>query len=288
MTYRVPAMETDGFRARKPNAVRDGARQVLAAVVGIALLGPRDGVVWRGQADKSWRLESKASRLGLSADEVTAREREMLREARRLGVDDAQRMGDWEILARLRHHGAATRLIDCTSDPFIALWFLCDDDSDGAPEADGMLLAVQRANFRPIESPYKPGNYERMFEKPPAPLLYSTPPIDPRIAAQRGLFVLHTHPLDRVFYPESELGFVAPPSKAWLRAHDEYLRRLCGVQDRATESGRPRFNYPDMLGVIVPAAAKPTILDMLEKNFGFNRSSVFPDFAGLGKVYATR
>lgn len=188
MIYCVPAIGTEGFQVGKLNSIRDAAKQILAAVGGIALLGPSDGVVWRGQADSSWRLESKASRLGMSSSEVADHEREMIREARRLGVNDAQRMGDWEILARMRHHGAATRLIDCTSDPFIALWFLCEDDSDGAAQADGVLLAIQRAQFRPIESPYEPGNYDRMFKKPSAPLLYSTPPIDPRIAAQRGLF----------------------------------------------------------------------------------------------------
>ncbi len=95
MIYRIPASTTENFSKGWLNALRDGARQVLSAVSGIALLGPKEGVVWRGQANVDWRLESKASRHGLSASDVADREREMLREARRLGVDDAQRMGDW-------------------------------------------------------------------------------------------------------------------------------------------------------------------------------------------------
>lgn len=288
MLYKVPAMDTDGFATGRLNALRDGARQVLAAVSGVALLGPPDGVVWRGQADATWRLESRASRLGFTADEIADHERVMLREARRLGIDNAQRMGDWEILARFRHHGAATRLIDCTSDPFIALWFLCEDDSEGAADADGVLLAIQRSVFKPIDSPYEPGNYERMFTKPPAPLIYSTPPIDPRIAAQRGLFVLHTHPLDRNESVESELGVLSIPSAAWGRDHRSRLTTLCGTQDMASERGRPQFRFPDLIGVVVPSAVKPLILEMLKKNFGFTRSSVFPDFAGLGKLYSAR
>lgn len=154
MIYQVPAAATSGFGSRRPNSLRDGARQVLAAISGTALLGPKSGVVWRGHADLSWRLESKASREHLSPGEVAAREQEMLREARRLGVDGAQRMGDWEILARLRHHGAITRLIDATTDPFIALWFLCEDGDADARAADGLLLAIQRSTFTEIQQPY--------------------------------------------------------------------------------------------------------------------------------------
>ena len=286
MLYRIPALATANFSQGKVNSLRDGAREVLAAINGIALVGPEGGVVWRGHANIGWRLESKASRLGLDAEEVAERERLMLVEARRIGMDDAQRMGDWEILARLRHNGAVTRLIDCTSDPFIALWFLCDDDSPGAQEADGVLLAMQRLRFTSIDTPYERGNYERMLEKTPAMLIYSTPPIDPRIAAQRGLFVLHSHPLSPGESPASELGLVEPPSKSWRDTHRDKLSKLCGSGGVSSERGRPLRVFPEMIGVVVPARVKPILLQMLQTNFGFSRSSIFPDFAGLGEVYS--
>jgi len=286
MIYRIPAASTEGFGTRRPNSLRDGARQVLAAISGTALLGPKSGVVWRGHADVAWRLESKASRERLSPDEVAAREQEMLREARRLGVDGAQRMGDWEILARLRHHGAITRLIDATTDPFIALWFLCEDGSPQSKETDGLLLAIQRSTFTEIQQPYRTDSYPEMLAKPPAALIYSTPPIDPRIAAQRGLFVLHSQPLSAEASPASELGELRPPSKAWPGKYQEYLTRVCGSDPLTEDLGRPQFQFPDMLGILVPAAVKPVLSDMLRHNFGFNRASIFPDFAGLGEVYS--
>jgi FRG domain. len=286
MIYQIPAAASDGFRSRRPNALRDGARQVLAAITGTALLGPKTGVVWRGHADVSWRLESKASRERLGAAEVAEREQEMLREARRLGVDGAQRMGDWEILARLRHHGAITRLIDATTDPFIALWFLCEDGSAPEREADGLLLAIQRSAFTEIQQPYRADSYREMLDKPPAALIYSTPPIDPRIAAQRGLFLLRSSPLPAEASPASELGEIVPPSKAWETKHQEYLSRLCGSSPLAEDIGRPQFAIPAMLGILVPAPVKPVLAEMLRQNFGFSRSSIFPDFAGLGEVYS--
>ncbi len=266
------------------------ARQVLAAVNGISLLGPKEGVVWRGQADARWRLQSKASRLKFSADDVARHEAQMLEEARRIGIDDAQHMGDWEILARLRHHGAATRLIDCTTDPFIALWFLCDDDEaddeGNLRDRDGLLLALQRNQFSPIARPYASDTYAAMLDKDPAPLIYSTPPIDPRIAAQRGVFVLHSHPLDITESPESELGAVDAPTKAWTEDYAKHLEHLCGTGETAAKRGRPRAKFPGALGVVVPPAVKPVLLEMLGLNFGFSRSTIFPDFAGIAQVYA--
>lgn len=287
MVYRTDAASTVNFTNGGKNALRDCARQVIAAIGNIALLGPQEGVVWRGQADVEWRLESNATRKGFTSDEIGKREAAMLGEARRIGMDDAQRMGDWEILARLRHHGAVTRLIDFTSDPFVALWFLCDDNSSGSREADGVLLAARRAMFKTIERPYEVGSYERMRSRDPAVLIYSTPPIDPRIAAQRGFFVLHSDPLGHAESPASELGVLRPPTSWWASHYEKQLAKLCGQDGLMNERGRPLRVIPDMVGIVVPASVKPVLLQMLDRNFGFNRSSMFPDFAGLADLFAS-
>src|SRR3954452_2979830 len=101
MIYVPPSAVDLGATSGRGNVIRDCAREILSAVSGLTLLGPRDGVVWRGQADASWRLESKMGRLGMDADEMTRQERQMLQEAREIGADNAQHLGDWEILARL-------------------------------------------------------------------------------------------------------------------------------------------------------------------------------------------
>lgn len=271
------------------NAQRDVAREVLAAVAGISLFGPVDGIVWRGHGDISWRLESKAGRQGMTAAEVLKHETTMLEQARKIGADNAQYMGDWEILARLRHHGAATRLIDCTTDPFVALWFLCDDDKDGVGERDGLLLALQRKPFVEIEHPYHSGNYVKAFDSEqygPARLIYTTPPIDVRIAAQRGVFVLHTEPKDVATSRNSELGEPLIPSTRWGTQHQDYLDKLCASEGLAGQNGRLQIQFPELLSVIVPAVVKPLLLEMLDRNFGFRRSTMFPDFSGMGEFYS--
>lgn len=292
MKYRTQTATSDDFASASPNAVRDAAREVLTAVDGINLLGPRIGVVWRGQAVEDWRLESKAGRAGLTAAEILALEIEMIEQARRIGADNAQHMGDWEILARLRHHGALTRLIDCSTDPFVALWFLCDDtakldDGTTAQDHDGLLLALTRDQFKQIDRPYE-RNYPRAFEREPTALLYSTPPIDPRIAAQRGVFVLHTEPHKSIDAPESELGPLRSPSGRWTRDHARLFNDVCGASDLAGRRGRLTVHFPSTMGIVVPASVKPLLLEMLERNFGFNRSTMFPDFSGMGEYYGTR
>lgn len=289
MVYRTSATRAPAFADSGPNTFRDAAREILTAIDGINLFGPKGGVVWRGQADDTWRLESRAGRLGFSGDQMRQQELEMIRQARRIGADNAQYMGDWEILARLRHHGAATRLIDCTTDPFVALWFLCDDNAPAEGggtqrEKDGLLLALQRDQFTPIDRPYD-RNYEKAFEKPPAALIYSTPPIDPRIAAQRGVFVLHTAPESRAEWIESELGQLSLPSARWRTTHADQLEKLCGANELAARRGRMTVNFPSTIAVFVPRQIKPILLDMLERNFGFTRATMFPDFAGMGEYF---
>jgi len=215
----------------------------------------------------------------------------VLREARVIGADNAQHLGDWEILARLRHHGAATRLIDFTTDPMVALWFLCEDESSSAGggtvrEQPGVLLAMQRDVLGTVNRPYM-RNYEQALKRPTANLLYKTPPIDPRIAAQRGLFAFNTSPLNAASCKESELGLPLP-STGWRRDYEDRLARVCDTGKWAKRQGRPIEVFPDVVGIEVPELVKPTLLEVLGTSYGFTHASMFPDFAGMGQAYAGR
>lgn len=292
MTYHPDTVKNVNIAKPQKKHVLQAARDVLTAINGIALLGPSDGVVWRGQADISWRLESKAARQKMTPDEVAMHETSMIQKARQVGADGAQHMGDWEILARLRHHGAATRLIDATTDPLIALWFLCDDDekNDGVSlkEKTGILLALQKNSFTQIKEPQNRGSYEQLAMKAPARLMYSTPPIDPRIAAQRGLFLLHSHGVESQHSSMSELGDFGPPTTGlWTTDANAALEAMCGPT-MSMSAGRLRSNFPEAMGVVVPPSVKAVLLTMLEGNFGFTRSSIYPDFSGIAQIYATK
>ena len=105
---------------------------------------------------------------------------------------------DDEILHQLQHYGAATNLIDFTTDYHIALFFACDGESDG----DGRVILTNKADY-PFTEPANPAN---------------------RIIAQKSVFV------------QSAKGFVEPRhtiNVPWaLKGHMlEHLAEAYGIFD---------------------------------------------------------
>jgi hypothetical protein len=68
---------------------------------------------------------------------LRAVERQLIERARAAGL--AGDLCELELLARLQHHGAATRLLDCSRNAFVALWFACRWE----PDRDGVLLGFE-------------------------------------------------------------------------------------------------------------------------------------------------
>ena len=80
-------------------------------------------------------------RYRLSEANVREIERQLIERARQAG--HGLGLSELELLARLQHHGAATRLLDCTTNAFIALWFACREK----PEVDGVLIGFRLADY---------------------------------------------------------------------------------------------------------------------------------------------
>ena len=108
-------------------------------------------VLYRGLADAAWEVESSASRrIRKSVDESL----ESVSMVSFLGYIDHlvnaagiqgfrirqqdRSLSDLELLAELQHYGAATCLIDFTTNALIALWFACSKESG----QDGIVVAM--------------------------------------------------------------------------------------------------------------------------------------------------
>lgn len=151
---------------------------------------------------------------------------------------------EWDLLAIAQHHGMATRLLDWTQNPLIALWFACS-----SPYITGNYSVIRIINTTSTKI-YKYNNSESPFSIDTTKII-SPNWIAKRIANQSGLFTIHK-PIEKnnilTFLPlddESELDFAIH-----------------------------KF--------IVPGSDRQNII--LELNsYGVNHSSVFPDVDGLCK-----
>ena len=136
----------------------NGNRQVkdiagyLKEVSEIKAKWPNSTLVFRGQEDEEWFLESSAERRlkgSLSSqsripDQLFIEYHEdLLKKCKLKNYDSGQKqLDDLELLADLQHHRAATCLLDFTRNALVALWFACEkSDAD----ENGKVFVVNTA-----------------------------------------------------------------------------------------------------------------------------------------------
>lgn len=215
--------------------------------------------MWRGQSDDRWLLDSAAyRRLRLSKSDdrmewhVSCYEKHLLENAKHRGFGrlDGRNLSDFELLARLQHHGAATRLIDATRSGLVGLYFACS----GNLERAGMLFGIHSDHLgggegKPLELSYDEAtksiaNYDH-------PQTWEPPFVSARIAAQHSQF------LYSAIKPGLPHGSLALKESQCI------------------------------LAIRIPAQDKPHYLKMLSANFDITHLSLFPDIDGFGTANGT-
>ena len=206
--------------------------------------------LFRGQADAHWPLLPKAGRseyfIPNSADEEGyPLNQDLFRfeQWRHWAVACQPNLpsNDFEALAFAQHYGLATRLLDWTTNPLIALYFAVEDqpDKDGSlylhlPERDDDLL-------------------KREFTEVDRPVRFSPRPLDKRLLNQYAAFTYHpqpNEPLDAKPMPSSLAAFAPPDTKSSL------------------------------VRVRIPSQAKTWATSQLDQ-LGINRRTLFPDLEGV-------
>ena len=224
---------------------------------------------------------------------LAAAEKRILDEAHRWGLHQSGqgRLGALEQLAMLQHFGAPTRLVDVSFNPYIALWFAVEVDD---PQ-DGRVFAID-VTQRLINEDDKMREWEPMAAVPwktdqwwnSRALAWRPPPIERRIAAQHGAFLLGGVPISSG--PDGPIQWPKSTSAGakWKIAE---VRRFISVPLRMHKldpgaggvrpDGWPAYTFR------VLGTAKSEIRMRLEKLFGFQHRTLFPDYPGFAK-YATR
>lgn len=215
--------------------------------------------LWRGQSDISWPIHSSAYRklaLGEPTPSETSMvwyESDLLDRASHKGFRqlDGRLLTDFELLARLQHHGAATRLIDATGSAVVALFF----SAAANPKSTGALFGFHADFLGGFEGmPLKVSYEEQMagIAKFRHPQTWEPTAVSPRVAAQHSSFVYSA----------------VSPSPTGSLAIDPSPEAFLAV------AITPRF--------------KQEVLQILSDVFDVRHVTLFPDIDGFGHANSYR
>ena len=192
-------------------------------------------VLYRGLEDADWDVESSGYRRIKSVDgEVPPRifqnyvqrlldRADLLGFKRRGGIE----LSELELLAELQHNGAATCLIDFTSNALVALWFACRE-RPGNLGKPGKVVAMATDNpkdFSAIEDSKILNKSIRDFLKQDKLWKWKPSDFNNRIVAQGSVFVFGEGKIEKRRYEEIRIN---RDSKQKIR---EELKEKFGISE---------------------------------------------------------
>ena len=166
-------------------------------------------LLFRGLADASWEVSASAyRRIKPSPENVPAPSifqnymKQLLNNASLRGFREQQgkSLSDLELLATLQHHGAATCLIDFTSNPLAALWFACQENQGSSGKVVAMptdkIDLFSTVTYQDLEKSIAEFLYkDKLWKWIPSHL-------SNRIVAQQSVFVFGQGKIEEAHYKE--------------------------------------------------------------------------------------
>jgi hypothetical protein len=207
--------------------------------------------MWRGQGDIDWPIHSAAfRRLALSKSTVGEKnmefyEKDLLERATHRGFRrvEGHDISDFDLLARLQHHGTATRLVDFTRSALTALWFAVSSEHSRT----GVLFGIHVHSIGGYEGLPEARPYDDIFPdlvKFDYPQTWEPPAVSSRIAAQHAQFV-YSDVVDR---PTGSLKLPKKPGELLVIALSPDSKKLFSVILSEVFDIRYLTLFPDIEG----------------------------------------
>ena len=257
-------------------------------------------LVWRGQQNAEWPVQSSLHRhlrerehLPATEENLVDYEKRAFSSASRWGISTTPAMG---FLSRLQHNGAPTRLLDVSRDPHVASWFAVESDEqlESAParvvvwalDQDGRDLMTDSADL--FWHDWTTESIRREFDWGTGTSMWPWfPPAagNERMRAQRAGFLLGASSI--VTTPVAEL-YSEYFGQDWNTTEIANATSFLGVPvpyerhpDDVEAIPQDLRSYVPFVTIHFPAGFKTTLRTHLEETVGLDAAAIYPDFAGL-------
>lgn len=257
---------------------------------------------FRGQTDGDFGLNSSLYRV-LQEDilpdatpknietQMKEAEKRVLLEARKQGI--GRHLTSLELLTVLQHHLVPTRLIDVSAAWKVALYFA----SEAKDQLDGRIFVIatkpslwSKFSGPKDDSPSWPDTDEHPWQQTTWPVIL--PFTDPRMISQQGYFLVgglatntgghHLYWSDTIRHPPRGNASRTPLTQQELREVSTLMIKFPMIREGDVEplaklekDLRGRWTAAGMT-ILIPAALKPQIRNVLKNEHGIYMDSIYP------------
>lgn len=257
-------------------------------------------LVWRGQQDADWPVQSslhrhllQEERIDASEDNLVDYEKRAFASAARWGIPSTPAMS---FLSILQHNGAPTRFLDVSQDPNVASWFAVEYDRELEKKAARVIVwalddndpELPTEDDTPFWHEWNTESLRRQFDWGTGTSMWPWfPPAagNERMRAQRAGFLIGASSI--VTTPVAEL-YSEYFGENWNTTEIAAATSFLGVpvpfdRDPGDNHDVPRDlrGYVPFVTIHIPANFKRRLRAHLTSTAGLTAANIYPDLAGL-------